>query len=95
MAENNDERLNEQLLKSSVAKNFEVSEDLVQIKDWSATSGSADGDNFSCDLIAVKGSALVNGKPETFSYMCKVEPAEEMRKQMMKKVSCHPCFSLW
>lgn len=86
MASERDERINEELLKSSVAKKFGVSEDLVRIEEWSTSGGSADGDNFSCELIAVKGSALVNWKPESFSFMCKVEPTVEMRKQMLKQV---------
>ncbi len=82
-----DARIKEHMLVKSLAEQKSVKESDIQILEWSTTAGSGDTDNFATDMVAIIGKADVKGSTVSFSYMAKVLPNGEMRKQMVKHVS--------
>ncbi len=81
-----DERISEENLLQALAKEHDVDKSRISLKDWSTSVGSGVVDNFCCEMLAVNGEAVVDGKDQSFNYMVKVEPVAAIRKQMLKTV---------
>ncbi len=82
-----DERITETILIEALASEHKVDKLKISLKDWSSATGSGVADNFCCEMLAIKGEAVVDGKSQAFDYMAKVEPVATIRKQMLKAVS--------
>ncbi len=80
-----DERITESILIEALASEHKVDKSKISLKDWSSATGSGVADN--CEMLAIKGEAVVDGKSQAFDYMAKVEPVSTIRKQMLKAVS--------
>ena len=79
-------RLSEPILRSSLAKEFEVGEDEVEVKGFEVSAGTAKGDNFATEMKLVRVEAVVGGKEVKKNYMVKTMPMSEFREKMLKAV---------
>ncbi len=85
-----DERITEAMLIEAVASEHDVDKSKISIKDWTTSTGAGVTDGFACEMLAIHGEAVVDGKDEAFDYMSKVDPVSVARQQMLKVVSGKP-----
>ena len=72
-------RITSEILQKSIAAQFNVSVENVQISSFEVTDGSNKGDNFASSIKAVNGSATINKvQHQTFDYMAKCMPTDEL-----------------
>jgi hypothetical protein len=82
-----DDRLNDDFLKKALANQHGIAEVSIEILDWTCAQGAAPEDNFTCDMVSVKGHAKWTGQDHDFSYMVKLAPKGEMQANMVASVS--------
>merc|ERR1712241_782064 len=75
----------EQYLKISLTKLYDVTENSVEILQWSENKGSAAEDGYTTELVAVKGLANIKDKMQDFSFMIKLTPEIGHRVNMVKE----------
>ncbi len=81
-----DQRITNELLIGALAAEHKVDKSKISVTEWSTSAGSGVTDNFACDMLAIKGKAVVDGKDKTFDYMAKAEPIPDFKKEMLKVV---------
>ena len=82
MAQN---KVKESYIKSALSADFAT--DSVNSIKWTESAGAGLADGFTTEIIAVKGTAEINGKTETFSYVVKMAPESGYMAQMVKEVN--------
>jgi len=73
-------------LTHALANFYTVNENLIQNLNWTESKGSAAGDGFTTELVAVKGNAIVNGRIQNFSFMVKMTPENGIGNIMVNEM---------
>lgn len=73
--------INKGLLQKAL-QNYE-NDTKLKVRDFSMTSATDKGDNYTSDIFRVNVNYLLNGKNEAKSLVIKVAPSEGMQKQMV------------
>ena len=58
----------------------------VTVKSFERSGGSNKGENFTCVMIAIEVTALVDGQEKCFHYMAKCLPANAFRAKFITEV---------
>ena len=80
-------RITEVVLKKALGVKHDVHPKDVQIKSFEVTGGSNKGDNFACEMKAIKVDSVILGKAYSDCLMGKCFPMNENRVKMLKDVS--------
>ena len=80
-------RITKEHLQSSVANEFSVKSDDVEIIKYDISPGCAEGDNFITVVKLVNFTYKLNGEEKSpHSYIVKQVPFNEMRKKLVREV---------
>ena len=82
-----DKRITKDILIESLAKEHKISRKKVVLKVWNTAHGSSAREGFACDILAVEGEAILDGKDHRFNYMAKVLPRNPFSLRYLKDVS--------
>ena len=80
-------RITDEFLKKALAAKHEVHHKDVEIKKFDISGGSNKGDNFACDMKAIKVESEIMGKSYTDQFMGKCFPMNECKVKILKAVS--------
>lgn len=80
--------ITEEIVLKSLAREFSVEPNQIQLKSVEISDGSKKGENFSCVMKLVTAVANVPGNKDhqTYYYMVKAFPTSQFRVDILKKV---------
>ena len=81
-------RITEAILRQSLATKYGKDESKVKVTGFEVTEGSKKGDNFACEMKAVKVKAVVDGEEKVEDLMTKAFPFNEWRIKWLQEVQC-------
>ena len=79
-------RITEEVLKKAIASKYGKDESVISILDFDVTEGSNKGDNFACEMKAVKAKVNVDGEEHVEDLMTKAFPFNEFRIKWLVEV---------
>ena len=80
-------RVKEFYIHSALATDYKVSQNVVKSIEWTESAGAGLTDGYTTEIIAITGTAEVNGKTQQFSYIAKMAPETGHMAKMVKEVS--------
>ena len=80
------DRITKEHLKSSVANEFSVKSDEVEIINFEGSAGCAAGDNFATVVRLIDFKYKLNGEEKSHSYIVKQIPFNEFREKVVREV---------
>ena len=76
----------EKILLQSLAAKYGKKESDIKLLDFEVTAGSSKGDNFACEMKAVKAKVIIDGEEKIEDLMTKAFPFNEFRIKWLVEV---------